>query len=368
MVTSSPETEIFDTTPRPVPVPAGKKADLVLEGGGVKGIGLVGAVLTLHEQGYVFPRAAGTSAGAITAALVAALQAAGKPLALLEGYVNSVDYPKFQAEGWLQRTLGPVGDAGELLLHMGMHSADYLVEWLGGILEEIGVTTFEQLRMDDPGSSLPEAFRYSLIVHTADITRRKVVRLPWDYGNYGLDPGRQRIVDAVRASMSIPFFFEPVRLHAPAATFDGVSYSKGSVIWVDGGLLSNFPVEVFDRSDGQPQRWPTIGIKLSARDTTVPARCERRHDPPGDRLSPDLAQQRGPLLPHTRQGGPDDLHRFDRYHRHRLRYHRRATRDPVHERATVRITMARATRDSPNRCCVTTHAAGGCRVSRGGQE
>ena len=135
---------------------------------------------------------------------------------------------------------------------MGMHSGDYLVEWLGGILEEIGVTTFEQLRMDDPGSSLPEASRYSLIVHTADITRRKVVRLPWDYGNYGLDPGRQRIVDAVRASMSIPFFFEPVRLHAPAATYDGVTYSKGSVIWVDGGLLSNFPVEVFDRSDGQP--------------------------------------------------------------------------------------------------------------------
>ena len=64
-----------------------------------------------------------------------------------------------------------------------------------------------------PRDSLPEACSYSLIVHTADITRRKVVRLPWDYGNYGLDPGRQRIVDAVRASMSIPFFFfEPVEL------------------------------------------------------------------------------------------------------------------------------------------------------------
>ena len=253
-------------------MPQGKKADLVLEGGGVKGIGLVGAVLTLHQDGYAFPRVAGTSAGAITAALVAALQAAGKPLTLLEGYVNSVDYPRFQAESWLQRELGRVGDAAQLLLHMGIHSGDYLVEWLGGILEEIGITTFEQLRMDDPGSSLPEALRYSLIVHTADITRRKVVRLPWDYGHYGCDPNRERIVDAVRASMSIPFFFEPVRVRAPAVTYDGVSYSSGSVMWVDGGLLSNFPVEVFDRSDGQPQRWPTIGIKLSARDTTIPSR------------------------------------------------------------------------------------------------
>ena len=260
-------------TPR-VSVPEGKKADLVLEGGGVKGIGLVGAVLTLHDAGYQFPRVAGTSAGAITAALVAALQAAGKPLTLLAEYVNSVDYRKFQAEGWLQHTLGRVGDAGELLLHMGLHSGDYLVEWLGGILDQIGITTFEQLRMDDPGSSLPDDLRYSLIVHTADITRRKVVRLPWDYGNYGLDPDRERIVDAVRASMSIPFFFEPVRVKAPASTYGGVTYSAGSVTWVDGGLLSNFPVEVFDRSDGQPQRWPTIGIKLSAAIRPCPRRTQ----------------------------------------------------------------------------------------------
>lgn len=34
---------------------------------------------------------------------------------------------------------------------------------------------------------------------------------------------------------------------------------------VDGGMLSNFPVSVFDRRDGAAARWPTLGIKLSAR-------------------------------------------------------------------------------------------------------
>jgi NTE family protein len=34
---------------------------------------------------------------------------------------------------------------------------------------------------------------------------------------------------------------------------------------VDGGMLSNFPIEVFDRTDGKPPRWPTFGIKLSAK-------------------------------------------------------------------------------------------------------
>lgn len=56
------------------------RADLVCEGGGVRGIGLVGAVDALVQAGYRFPRVAGTSAGAIVASLVAALQVAGEPL------------------------------------------------------------------------------------------------------------------------------------------------------------------------------------------------------------------------------------------------------------------------------------------------
>ena len=46
--------------------------DLVLEGGGVRGIALVGAISVLQERGYRFHRIAGTSAGAIVAALTAA--------------------------------------------------------------------------------------------------------------------------------------------------------------------------------------------------------------------------------------------------------------------------------------------------------
>jgi len=56
--------------------------------------------------------------------------------------------------------------------------------------------------------------------------------------------------------MSIPFFYRPVTLEIP--------HAQPSTL-VDGGMLSNFPVAVFDRTDGQPPRWPTIGIKLSAR-------------------------------------------------------------------------------------------------------
>lgn len=48
------------------------KADAVFEGGGVKGIGLVGAIAVAEEYGYRFVNVAGSSAGAIVAALLAA--------------------------------------------------------------------------------------------------------------------------------------------------------------------------------------------------------------------------------------------------------------------------------------------------------
>lgn len=253
------------SSPIPSGQPGGKLVDLVLEGGGVKGIGLAGAVIELSNAGYTFPRVAGTSAGAIAAALIAALNAAGKPMALLNDIISSVDYPKFMDSGRLK-------SASNLLLHMGLYDGDYLVTWLGDALQQIGVTKFGQLRWNDPGAdaTLSNAQRYSLVVHTSDISRGRCARLPWDYPVYGHpDIDDMPIVAAVRASMAIPFFFEPVKIKAPAAVVDGVTYEKGEVTWVDGGMLSNFPVEVFDRSDGVPSRWGTLGIKLSAMQTTV---------------------------------------------------------------------------------------------------
>jgi NTE family protein len=254
---------------------ARKPADLVLEGGGVKGIGLAGAVLALDEAGYRFQRVAGTSAGAIAAAIIAALNRAGRPLSGLRDYLQTVDFRRFMAEGRVRAALGGLADAEHLLLHMGLYNGDYLVEWLGGVLNDIGVTHFSDLQLNDPDADhnwTPQQ-RYSLVVHVSDITRGKLVRLPWDYNEYGLDAGSQRIVDAVRASMSIPFFFEPVRFRAPAVTAeqaaDGVAADAGRVTWVDGGLLDNFPVDVFNRTDGAAARWPTIGIKLSAKQTSI---------------------------------------------------------------------------------------------------
>jgi len=232
-------------------------ADLVLEGGGVKGIGLVGAYTAIRDAGYTIHRVGGASAGAIVGALIAAGMSSDE----LVRVMREVDYGRFQDEGFLEH-LGLVGKGASLLFEKGIYEGRYLWEWLDGLLTGLGKRTFGDLRIDDPGSSLPPERAYRLVVMVSDVTRGELIRLPWDYARYGLNPDDQPVADAVRASMSIPFFYEPVRLTGrDEAGREVVSYL------VDGGMLSNFPVDVFDRTDGRPPRWPTFGIKLSARPT-----------------------------------------------------------------------------------------------------
>jgi NTE family protein len=222
---------------------ANKPCDVVLEGGGVKGIGLVGALDALSSAGYQRCRVAGTSAGAI----VGSLYAAGMPIADMTKTLETLDYKKFRDEGVLDKLSVP-GKTISLVFEKGIYEGAYLRDWLAGQLAALGVRTFADLKItEDWAKELPPERRYKLVVIVSDVSRGRMVRLPWDYKDYGLDPDEQLVADAVRASMSIPFFYEPARL-------------KDSYL-VDGGLLSNFPIALFD----QVGDWPTFGIKLSAR-------------------------------------------------------------------------------------------------------
>ena len=177
----------------------------------------------------------------------------------LERVMREVDYGRFQDEGFIDH-LGMVGKGLSLLFEKGIYEGDYLRDFLAGQLEPLGVRTFADLRIEDAGSSLPPERPYRLVVMASDVTRARLVRLPWDYAQYGLDPDAQPVAEAVRASMSIPFFYEPLKFKS----LDPEGREQISFM-VDGGMLSNFPIEVFDRTDGRPPRWPTFGIKLSAK-------------------------------------------------------------------------------------------------------
>jgi NTE family protein len=243
-----------------------KPADLVLSGGGVKGIGLVGAVVALMGAGYSAQRVSGTSAGSIVGAVVAAASMGDqlspeevKELAL------QLDYHKFTDPGTVER-LPVLGPSLAVLRGTGIYKGDYAHDWVRSQLKNLGVHTFGDLAIRD--DSLPAEQRYKLVVTVADVTTGQLVRLPWDYSRvYGLDPDEQSVADAVRASMAIPFFFRPVTLSGSTGLTSTL---------VDGGILSNFPIDSLDRTDGRKPRWPSFGVTVlpnlpEGNDKVIPA-------------------------------------------------------------------------------------------------
>ena len=243
-----------------------KRADLVLSGGGVKGIGLVGAVVALMEAGYTAQRVSGTSAGSIVGSIVAAAAQGQKMTAAeVKELALSLNYKEFLDPGPVE-SIPFIGPSVALLRGTGIYRGDHAHDWVRSQLKTLGVSTFGDLAYDDP--DLPPERRYRLVVTVADVTTGQLVRLPWDYRRlYGMDPDDQQVADAVRASMSIPFFFRPASLTSRAGLASTL---------VDGGILSNFPIDSLDRTDGKRPRWPTFGVTLlpnlpEGNDSVIPA-------------------------------------------------------------------------------------------------
>jgi NTE family protein len=181
--------------------------------------------------------------------------------------MTELDFSQFEDRSGLLHRLpfkpfDRFSEACGLVVHEGLFKGEFLHSWIAERLAAKNVRTWGDLKQSDPGSSLPSNQRYKLVVIVSDISRGRMLRLPWDYTDQlGVDPDRQPVADAVRASAGIPFFFRPFHMKADPARTAG----RGEVLCTDGGMLSNYPVDIFDRTDGKEPRWPTLGVKLSAR-------------------------------------------------------------------------------------------------------
>jgi NTE family protein len=228
-----------------------KPVDLVFEGGGVKGIALVGAFSVLEEQGYEPENMAGASAGAITAALLAAGYSASE----LQKIIGELDYDRFKDKAWEDRV--PAGAALSIIKDLGVYEGEGFLDWMRDLLEAKGVRTFKDLvRREDAELR----YRYKAQVIASDVTEQRLLVLPRDAPRLGVaNPDDLSVALAVRMSMSIPIFFEPVRFANPQT-------GREHLI-VDGGMLSNFPVWLFDAEEPQ---WPTFGLKLIEMDPKAP--------------------------------------------------------------------------------------------------
>lgn len=91
--------------------------------------------------------------------------------------------------------------------------------------------------------------KYKLHIIATDISLGKMLILPEDIAEYGINLDELEVSLAIRMSISIPYFFQPVNLNNTIT-------NKKSFI-VDGGVLSNYPVWIFD-VNGIPRFQPLV--------------------------------------------------------------------------------------------------------------
>jgi len=190
--------------------------NLVFEGGGVKGIAYVGALELLEQKGILkdIKRLGGTSAGAINAVLLGCGYSNIEQLKIL----RELNFEKFKDDSF-----GFLSDADRLLTQYGWYRGDFFHDWIGGLIKtKLGSpnVTFEEFSRKQKrdlyliGANLSTGFGEVFSPeHTPTM----------------------RVVDATRISMSLPLFFASIR------------NPRGDV-YVDGGLLLNYPIKLFDRA------------------------------------------------------------------------------------------------------------------------
>lgn len=258
--------------------------DLVIEGGGVKGVAVTGAIFALEYLGIRFRKIAGTSAGAINAAFLAI---AGENLAerraeRLANVVFNMDLLRFVDGGRgatafvnaimtgdktllsrLHKFVSITRNIETIFKRFGLNPGRSILKWLSRSLahfNHLQAFTVADLkkRLYVPNTDIEG----ELQVIATDITNRRKAVFPRDLNSYVQEPDSVHLADLVRASLSIPFFFEPHYLGSFKRT--GGFQPKSDLIttektmFVDGALVSNFPLDIFDKPT--VPKCPTIGI------------------------------------------------------------------------------------------------------------
>lgn len=128
---------------------------------------------------------------------------------------------------------------------MGIYKNDFLEFWLDTLLAAKGIVTF---------ADLPEG---RLKIIASDISNGRMLILPDDLQKYNMEAGDLKVSTAVTMSATIPFFFRPV-------IWKTKNQKKAYIL--DGWLLSNFPVWIFDVPN---PRFPTFGFRFVKEEVNV---------------------------------------------------------------------------------------------------
>lgn len=232
-----------------VPIEKETYENLVFEGAGIRGIAYCGAIKELESQGMMasVKRVAGTSAGAITALLLSLGYKADE----ISSIIGTTNFRKFNDGNiWL------FGGVYRFTKSYGWFRKQAFEKWLGKLIaQKTGDADITFQKMNQAGYK-------ALYVTGTCLNRQKLIVFSAESYPH------MKVLDAVAISMSIPLYFEASFIDQNGQVFKGRKKPEGLDILVDGGLIANFPIAIFDETDAQqesPSRKPnvhTIGFRI----------------------------------------------------------------------------------------------------------
>lgn len=203
----------------------------VFQGGGCKAVAFIGAYEAALENGVCFTEFAGTSAGSLFAAIIAA----GASVDEMKSFINSLDIPNLiersqkKRRPWSRLRLWFIKVIAEFLMHLKPSMVNALVSTLSDrgmcdakIIEEVVESELQKLLKINTQVRFSD-LKFPLTIIASDIKKHSV-RI-W---NKKKTPN-ESVAKAVSCSCAIPFYFKPVDDR-----------------YLDGGLLSNLPVSFFE--------------------------------------------------------------------------------------------------------------------------
>jgi len=208
--------------------------NLVLEGGGIRGIAYCGAIQALEQRGLLrdIRRIGGTSAGAIQASLLSV----GYSAAELTDLVSEMKIRSFNDGQYIF-----VGGTQRLAERFGWYRGDVFRKWIGDKIKlrtGFANLTFGQLHALTQQDS---CFK-DLYVTATNLTQQKAMVLSYEqFPNLA-------IADAVRASMSIPLYYCAVFMDSTGRFYSRPPRNIAADVLVDGGVLMNYPIHLFDQN------------------------------------------------------------------------------------------------------------------------
>ncbi|MDZ4822139.1 MAG: patatin-like phospholipase family protein [Flavobacteriales bacterium] len=225
--------------------------NLVFKGAGIRGIAYCGALQELKELGLTagLRRVAGTSSGAITACLLALGYTPQEIFTL----ISSTRFQKFNDGGYIF-----IGGSFRVIKNFGWYRGHTFPQWLEKLIDAKTRNrniTFHQLY---ELAQLENQF-LELTVATTSLNHQQTVFLS------NQTYPHMRIADAVRASMAIPLYFEPVIINEDGKKIGRKEMKPTDHILVDGGLTAIFPLQVFDSISGEENgAMKTLGLHVES--------------------------------------------------------------------------------------------------------